>query len=72
MKETHNESPCMGGLNYEAELEKAKREIDKLKEECRFWQIRFEDTERENQRLRTIKQTVEAIFGREIGGNGKT
>ena len=57
-----NGKPC-GGLNYEAELEKAKMEICKLKEKCQYWEMRCDDLDRERHFLGAQMDVVRMIFG---------
>lgn len=61
-----NGKPC-GGLNYEAELEKAKMEICKLKEKCQYWEMRCDELDRERHFLGAQMDVVRLIFG---GRNG--
>ena len=55
--------PRSGGLNYEAELAKAKEEICKLKEKCQYWEMRCDELDRERHFLGAQMDVVRLIFG---------
>lgn len=52
-----------GNSGLEAELEKAKMEICKLKEKCQYWEMRCDELDRERHFLGAQMDVVRLIFG---------